>query len=338
MPCWSKFPIGTSTDERAQSPFPFIVGCGRSGTTLLRLMLDAHPALAIPPETNFFHVAAHECQGTQHPEAAFLRVLTSQQWWPHLHLDIDQVQAEIRTREDFDLGHALRSFFRVYARKFGKPRYGEKTPTNMLRMDFIAKLLPEARFIHIIRDGRDVFLSTKDLWFGPNSIEEAGTWWADNIAIARAQVPRLGYYLEILYEELVAKPELTLRRLCDYLDLPWDPAVLNYHQKADERLEEMKDRVTRTGQNVSAEQMRSLFTLVRKEPQTSRIGRWRTELTHTQIEVFERQAGTTLQEFGYPILTPVHSFAAPVPKPKAGIWQRTVGRLPVIGRRWKKAC
>ena len=75
--------------------------------------------------------------------------------------------------ESFDLGEALRAFYGVYAGRFGKWRWGDKTTNYVRQMSLIHDLLPETRFVHIIRDGRDVALSTRDLWFGPDSVEEA---------------------------------------------------------------------------------------------------------------------------------------------------------------------
>ena len=80
-------------------------------------------------------------------------------------IDVDALGDAIRPAGPFDLTRALRTFYRLYAEKFGKSRWGDKTPMYFASMGAVQRVLPEARFIHVIRDGRDVALSIKDLWF-----------------------------------------------------------------------------------------------------------------------------------------------------------------------------
>src|SRR5262249_51997802 len=145
--------------------------------------------------------------------------------------------------------------------RFHKPRWGDKTPYYAGHMHLIQSLLPEARFIHLIRDGRDVGLSVKDLWFGPNSLVEAAHWWAAGIQRARQQAGDLRYYLEIQYEDLVARPESTLQRVCAFLDLPWHPGMLDCHQTATERIGELQAISPDDGREVSAEKRRDIHHL-----------------------------------------------------------------------------
>src|SRR5689334_4978208 len=137
---------------------PFIVGLSRSGTTLLRLMLDAHPELAIPPETHFIPEGAKACQEPGAPRAASLKGFPSTSTWSDFHLAADMLEARIASIEPFDLSDALRAFYGLYAERFGKRRWGDKT-NHLWNLKLIQSLLPEARFIHIVRDGRDVALS-----------------------------------------------------------------------------------------------------------------------------------------------------------------------------------
>src|SRR6266550_6107448 len=99
-------------------PAPFIVGAPRSGTTLLRMMIDAHPAIAIPPETNFFFFSP----GARVPTtgAEFLQTVTAAPNWADFHLDCAGLREALDSQEPFDLADALRIFYRLYAARFGK--------------------------------------------------------------------------------------------------------------------------------------------------------------------------------------------------------------------------
>ncbi len=216
----------------------------------------------------------------------------------------DLLTQTIAAIEPFDLTEALRAFYGLYAKKFGKPRWGDKTPPYVHRMTLIQALLPEARFIHLIRDGRDVTLSVKDLWFGANSVEEAAQRWRSLIEEARRQSRELPHYLEIRYEDLVSDTEPTLRKISAFVDLPWNPGMLDYHQTAEERMSESyRDIVARKDEQrvVRREERKALHSLTSKPPQRDRIGRWRQEMTATDRERFEEIAGETLRELGYEI-------------------------------------
>jgi hypothetical protein len=281
---------------------PFIVGVGRSGTTLLRMMLDAHSQLAIPPETHFIPEVADACRaGGENSRDAFIRVLLSSRRWTDFQLDPDEFRRRINALAPFDIGAALRAFYQLYAERFGKSRWGDKTPTYLTQMQLIGELLPEASFIHLIRDGRDVALSVKDLWFGPRSITDAAETWVGRIRSARKQAAKLSSYMEVRYEDLVRDAEPVLKRICQFVDLPWEPQLLQYHQGAEERLAEMsRDIHGREGDLwATAEQRLSIHALTKKPPETSRIGRWKNEMSAGDRKKFEKIARPLLAELGY---------------------------------------
>jgi len=288
--------IGCST------PVPFIVGTGRCGTTLLRMMLDAHPELAIPPETHFFHRAVISSMLSSDPREGFLTALTSDVRWPDFQLSAELLRSLIRDLEPFNLSDAFRTFYRAYAKMDGKTRWGDKTPNHSSLMDFIEKFIPEARFIHLIRDGRDVALSLKELWFGPRSFQEAAGWWVSKIKAAREQVSRLRYYLEIRYEDLVSRPEPTLKQICDFLDLPWNSVMLDYHKSANQKLRIIAPVLSEDRKRmINSEERQSIHRLTSKPPQRERIARWRKEMNDADQEAFEKAAGWMLCELGYEV-------------------------------------
>ena len=121
----------------------------------------------------------------------------------------------------------------------GKPRWGEKTPTYVQKMKLIQRALPEARFVHVIRDGRDVALSVLDRTVRDLTAGDVAGRWQKKITKAREDTPKLEHYMEIRYEDLILDTEPVLRRVCEFIELPWDDAMLNYHERSAERLKEM---------------------------------------------------------------------------------------------------
>ncbi len=280
-------------------PAPFIVGLSRSGTTLLRLMLDAHPAIAIPPETHFIPAVAKACQNASDQHQAFLEALTSAFTWPDFHIDVDLLKSRIADCEPFNITDALRIFYTLYAERFGKRRWGDKSG-YLWSMVLIQKLIPEARFIHIVRDGRDVALSVKDLWWGPNSVEEAAEYWNSGIQKARSQSADLLCYMEVRYEDLVLDTERELRKICDFSEIAWHPAMLAYYQTAENRLLELTTITDHNAHRIAtAEERRHIHINVSRPPDASRIGNWKSEMSDTQKRHFAAIAGSMLREFGY---------------------------------------
>jgi hypothetical protein len=294
-------PGGGQHGSRGGIPAPFVVGASRSGTTLLRLMLDAHPELAIPPETHFIPRLVQACQMAADPRDGFAEVLTAGNRWVEFGLD-PAAWRRVAGPDPFDLGDGLRAFYRLYAERFGKPRWGDKTPPYLHRMQLIQRLLPEARFVHLIRDGRDVALSHQGLWFGPTSVRAAARWWTALIAAARAQVDDLRFYLEVRYEDLVREPEATLRRVCAFVELPWHPTVLDYHARAQERLEELARPERRPdGRIVSGADRAAIHGRTSQPPDAAHVGRWRREMSVPDRQWFEARAGALLRELGYEV-------------------------------------
>jgi hypothetical protein len=292
--------------RHTRAPVPFIVGTGRCGTTLLRMMLDAHPQLAIPPETHFVSRLASLSQNDPHARGVFLSVVLTNPRWPDFHLDEYRLTRGIDAIDPFDPAEAVREFHRLYAARFGKPRWGNKTPIYLLHMRAIAGLLPEAHFIHVIRDGRDVALSIGDLWFGPRSIDDTAHWWRARVEEGWCQAAGLAHYVEVRYEDLIVDPEGVLRRLCRFLDLPWSPVLLEYHERAASRLAELDQAIaTPDGLRIiTAPERQAIFASTTREPDPRKCGRWRTEMSAADQATFERIAGDTLSVLGYPLGRP----------------------------------
>ena len=283
---------------------PVIVGAPRSGTTLLRLMLDAHPDLAIPPETGFLALGRALADGPDPREAFFDRVTRfppDAPAWPDFGLSQDDFRAALAAAEPFSAAEGCRVFYRLYAARFGKSRAGDKTPLYCQHLATIADLLPEIRVIHLIRDGRDVALSLRRMWFSPgNEIETLAKYWADCVSAARRESGACGGYLEVRFEDLVADPASILRGICRFLDLEFAPAMLAYHARAARRLEEHRDRARLDGSLVVSHEGRvRQQALTMEPPRRSRAGAWRQDMTGDEQRRFDAAAGDLLDGLGY---------------------------------------
>ncbi len=286
---------------------PVIVGVGRSGTTMLRLMLDAHPALTIPPETHFVPDLIDAINGGATPERA-VEVMTAVRQWGDLHTEPDEVLARWAELDEFAAGPALRSFYEIFPARQGKARYGEKTPAYVKNMLKIEEALPEARFIHVIRDGRDVALSRWKRTLGdkpPAPAKQVAETWERRIRRAQRHGRKLNHYLELRYEDLVTDTEPNLREICDFLELEWDPAILRYYEGAADRMAEMardlpaiEGKPTRPG----SERMQA-HAMTQKPPDPSAMYRWKEKMTPEDIAAFDAAAGGLLADLGYEVGT-----------------------------------
>jgi hypothetical protein len=287
---------------KTRPPAPFVVGVARSGTTLLRLQLDAHPELAIPPETGWGFVAGELARPKCGPKG-LIRALRELETWPDLGFDEARVLAVLRDVEPWSGAAGLRALWQAYAARHGKPRWGDKTPLHLRCMPDLSALIPEAHFIHVIRDGRDVAASVKALPFAPGdgSIEAIAEDWQRAIRVARGVAEKLQHYQEVRYERLVNEPEAVLRELCDWLDLRFDSAMLRAHERARSRFKELAAERLVGGIVITREERLRNHTHALQPPNPDRIGRWRRALTADEVLRFEATAGSFLAELGYPL-------------------------------------
>jgi Sulfotransferase family/Glycosyl transferase family 2 len=283
----------------AHRPFPFIVGVGRSGTTLLRLLLDAHPEIAVTPETHWLQGALRKLLVDPTDTAGVRKEILSEPSWADMGISVQELDTIIASHNNECPGDTLRKIYQHYGSRHGVVRVGDKTPLHNLAMHEIARILPEARFIHIIRDGRDVAVSYRDLWFGPgHDIRAAAMLWVWRIRETRQQAQFLPHYLEVRYEALVTDPEKVLREIALFIDLPYDPVQLTSYLHAEERLDEFQD-IVRNDRRVTAEKRKGIYKLTLTPPDPSRVGRWAALMDPADLATFERIAGDMLTDLGY---------------------------------------
>ncbi|HLM30992.1 MAG TPA: sulfotransferase [Solirubrobacterales bacterium] len=292
-----------SKREESRPPVPFVVGMNRSGTTLLRMMLDAHPDLTIPPETHFVPdlIKATRERGAT-PEDALAAMKSAREWGDFGFSD-EEMLGRLRALPRIEPGPAVRTFYAAYTEQQGKPRWGEKTPTYVQKMKLIQRAIPEARFVHVIRDGRDVALSVLERTVRKLTTGDIARRWKKKITKARDDSPKLHHYIEIRYEDLILDTEPVLRRVAEFLELPWDDEMLHYHERSAERLREMARALPAEGRakELSVERRMKTHEMTTKPPSADRVARWREQMSPEQREEFEAIAGDLLAELGYAV-------------------------------------
>ena len=267
----------------AVPPF-FIVGSARSGTTLLRVILNAHPAVTVPPESRF---VTELSRGTGEIRIGdFLKALENHRQFKSWNLPIDVVRAQMPDRDTVPYGTAIEAVYTAYAKHVGKEIWGDKTPRYVEHIQFISGLFPDARFVHLVRDGRDVALSYANVPFGPKTVAKAAALWAKRVRLGVSDGRTLGdsRYKEIRYEDLVDAPEETTRSLCAFIGIEFDPDMMEYTEKAPEFV---------------FDKAKTYNPKVLEKP-TKSARSWETEMPAGHQAVFEVVAGDVLDLFEYP--------------------------------------
>jgi hypothetical protein len=271
-----------------EAPPVFVIGSQRSGTTMLRLMLNNHPRLAIPHESAFITIYFKRLAdyGDLGRRDNVRRLLDDVARHPlvqrgKLIADPEAVLARpIRSYSEF-----VDAVFRSYAEARGKPRWGDKTPFYTPDIDIIRRIFPRAKVIHLVRDGRDVVLSQKSIEWMSSNLPKLVLDWQWKTTIAHKVGAVMGSdFLEVRYEDLVCRPEEILRRICAFLGEDYDPAMLSYSSDAKAV--------------VPGESLKWHRNSV-QPPDPAQLHKWKKHLSKAERIVFEQLAGETLDLFGY---------------------------------------
>lgn len=214
----------------------FLVGCPRSGTTLLQQMLDAHPALAIAPETFFVRRFLKTRDTFEHDWQSGGRDRLLSAWrrapeFAEMALDDAAIAASVEPASD--VVDAFARLLSRFAQASGARMVGEKTPNHLLYMRSLEQAFPGARFIHILRDPRAVVDSWRHVPWSNGTPAADAEVWRKYMQAAREKPPRdRRRLLTVRYEALVLDPAAQLRRVCDFLGLPFDDAMLRHHTRS----------------------------------------------------------------------------------------------------------
>ena len=254
----------------------FLGGAPRSGLTLLRAMLDSHPAIACGPDLTLVAGLAR-----QYGEVA-------ETIGTNLAANYDLPPPAVRS-------HYRRLIERLLSappRSRGKERAAEKSGANILFFRQLHELFPEAPLIHVVRDGRDVAASMRGRgWTGPDGrplpatrdLRQGAALWAAMAKAGRAAGEACGQrYREVRYEDLVTRPDETLRELCRFIGEDWNDSMLDFHRRP----------LTLLGTEADSTAM--------GEPLSARfVGRWRRTLSRDDAQTLDSLLAPVLEAFGY---------------------------------------
>ena len=255
-------------DVAAESPLRermiFNIGARRSGTYWLQRIVTAHPSVGeVPSETHLLsHGIAPLLERFQHADRDSTEV-------GRVYVPRERLLAALR--------HLCDEVFREYLGP-GQERVAERTPLHIFHLELISEVYPDAKFVHIIRDGRDVTRSIASQDWGPAEIADAATEWRDSVSAARHAGLPPDRYLEVRYETLLANPRSQIEQIYEWLGLPTAPEDLA-HPLAESAREENVDRFGMGG--------------VRTE-------KWRAAFDRRDLAAFDAIAGDLLEELGYP--------------------------------------
>jgi len=283
----------------------FIVGCPRSGTSFLyHLLLSAGGFAEFRTQMNVFDVLEpiYGNLGVMKHKKKMMKEWLQSKAFHVSGLDAAEVEAKVLS-ECHGAGDFLRIVMDMIAQKQGVKRWIDSTPTNIPHMQRIVKEFPDARIVHIIRDGRDVALSLdKQGWSRPlpwdknKSLLAAGIYWEWIVRKGRKFGAMLGSkYMEVRYEELVSDPRKSLARVSEFIQHD-----LDYDRILQARVGSVKNPLTSFKEDLN-------------DGNFTPVGRWRDKFPPEQLAWFERLVGDYLQELGYPLSGAVqlnHSFSA----------------------------
>jgi hypothetical protein len=277
------------------NPFAYFTGSARSGTTLLRRIVRAHPEVAITNETHFiprFYKRRTGLTPQGFVTRALLDALFDYHRFSRFGIAREEVEGLLRTDEPVHYSTFLSRFYDFYGRNEGKRLVGDKTGSYVRHIPTLHELWPNTRFVHLIRDGRDVALSvlswketpgaSRFATWAEDRVSTTGLWWKQNVELGResgADLPG-GLYYEVRYEALVVEPAWECESLCAFLELPYDAAMLRFHEGR-----------TRTDPGLSSKQAWL--------PITAGLRDWRSQMPRADVERFEAVAGDLLDELGY---------------------------------------
>ena len=280
-------------DESNLSCIPFfIIGSGRSGNTLLRSILSGNSDVSIPPESyripfaiKKFHIFNNRDWEDIVPQV--LKEFEDCKEFYTWEIDITDAQKRLENIADSKrtLSNIFDELFCTYTEKHspGSKIWGDKTPMNTLYLDWIGTVFPRSKFIHIIRDGRDVASSYLKME-RYDTILEAANRWINSIESAQSFGSKIKEnYIEIRYEELVTKPEEVIKDTCDFLDIDYDSKMLDHTKQVKKLGDTDKEHHSNLSKPISSDS----------------VGKWRNNLSESDQESITKLLHKHLQRLGY---------------------------------------
>jgi hypothetical protein len=289
------------------NPYLFLVGCPRSGTTLLQRLVDAHPEIAVIHETQWVPRMYERRVGLTEEGVVTTKLLARLVEHPRfsrLELDPERIAELIENGEPKHYARFVSEVFDLHGHLKGKSLVGEKSPGYVRHVPTLLGLWPRAKIVHLIRDGRDVALSVLD-WkkkettagrfptWAEDPVTTTALWWEWSVRLGREAGARVGpgRYYEVFYESLVAEPERECEELCRFLGVPYDDRMVRFHEGR------MRPK---PGRGAKAAWL----------PVTRGLRNWGDQMHPDDRSRFEAAEHDLLNELGYPLAAPGVSDAA----------------------------
>ncbi|NNN04541.1 MAG: sulfotransferase [Elusimicrobia bacterium] len=270
----------------------FIIGTERSGSNLLRLILNEHPSLAIPHPPHLLKdlMPLAPCYGDLGADESFRRLVDDAVTLVDLHfspwdvrVDREEVFARAPGRSVYGVKAAI---YDQYRRSKGRRRWGCKSTFVIHYVDQVLAIHPDARFIHLVRDGRDVAVSAKTSVFNHFHPHYVARLWAEQqkTAIALSRSLSAEQMICVRYEDLLDDPARETRRVCGFLGEDYSDSLLDYFKGAEAKRLAAQSR---SWENVS------------KSVLKGNRSKYKRELSAREIHAFELQAFEPLAHYGY---------------------------------------
>ena len=268
----------------------FLIGCERSGTTLLQAMLASHPRVSIASETQFYGAfyrrdpKSLRLRSPAGRERAISKIVAHQQ---RRGLDFDpQRFKDLARLAEPSWGHFFAAMLVAFREARNADRVGEKSPAHTPFLEAIASDFPGARFVHILRDPRAVVSSLLRVPFGSRFVAPNALAWrqAYRIHLSAEQLVGPDRYFPMRYEDLARDPRAILEQICDFLDLPWHDAIEHFYRREQPGFQEWE-------KPWKAGTMQKVFT--------SSIDAWKQRLNPKHIALVERALAEEMRTLGY---------------------------------------
>ncbi len=278
--------------KSGSAPF-FIVGASRSGTTMLRLLLNAHSRLFVPRELKYFpriRLAPGDVDwrgsAPDRPEMErFLRRYFNKRKALFEDIDLESLLDSVLSSATLDYRTPYAAAMNALAHHNGKVRWGEKTPANLFYCDILADMFPDARFVYIVRDPRAVVNSMNSIrYYSDDSALNARNWYQSatvGFELLATSV-RDAQRTVIRYQDLVSDPQGTLQSLMSFLGEQYEPAMLSFYEDSKRHM---------------PEQIRS--PLVTAPVSKENAEKWRSQLSNGQVAIVEHICGDAMDKFGF---------------------------------------
>lgn len=276
-------PIQSDYFEKVEYGLFLVVGCGRSGTTLLKSILNAHSKICLPAETNFFRGISRGSFGVDGESLEQkLDKLFSKWWISDIPMERETVKQNLGNHEP-----SWRNLFVAMLASIPSPGkepvcFGEKTVDHIAYADELLQQYPRCKLLQIIRDPRAALASYQAAAIGSNQPSQLIADWSV-AAEVDAQLGENPRYLSVKFEDLIESTEVTLKSICNFLEVDFEPDMLNYH--------------ARKTPGFSPEQTHHQNT--QKPIFKSGLEKWKNKLSNTDIALLEIYLGQHMERLGY---------------------------------------